>query len=72
MPQYLVTWTIDIEADSPEEAATHSLRIQRDPGSQATYFQIQQKKRPRKRWTVDLDPGGDVSYARVMRRRARR
>jgi len=72
MPQYLVTWTIDIDAASPVDAASEALRIQRDAESQATFFQIQRDDRPRKRWAVDLDPGGDVSVARITRSRRRR
>jgi hypothetical protein len=37
---YIVTWVIDIEADSPEEAARLALEIQRDPDSIATYFTV--------------------------------
>lgn len=37
---YLVTWEIDIEADSPREAAEKALRIQRDPESIATVFAV--------------------------------
>jgi len=40
MPEYLVTWEIDIEADSPEEAAKRALLIQRDQGSEATIFNV--------------------------------
>lgn len=38
--KYLVTWIIDIDADSPEEAAKKALEIQRDPNSIATYFTV--------------------------------
>lgn len=41
MKTYLVTWKIDIEADSPEEAAAIALMIQRDPESSATFFEIE-------------------------------
>ena len=40
MAQYLVTWEIDIEADSDEEAAAKALEIQRDPESTATFFRV--------------------------------
>lgn len=43
MADYLVTWQIDIEADSPEEAAEIALRIQRDAGSDATCFEVSDK-----------------------------
>jgi len=38
MPDYLVTWTIDIKADTAEAAAREALAIQRDPNSTATVF----------------------------------
>lgn len=48
MPSYLVTWVIDIEADSPEKAAKEALVIQRRPNSIATVFEV-------------LDKGTDVT-----------
>lgn len=38
--QYRVTWTIDIWADSAEEAAVRAREIQLDPDSTATEFQV--------------------------------
>ncbi len=35
---YRVTWVIDIDADTPREAAEKALEIQRDPQSIATHF----------------------------------
>lgn len=37
---YKLTWKIDIEAESPEEAALKALEIQRDPDSIATIFDV--------------------------------
>ncbi len=48
MTSYLITWIIDIEADSPEEAAEEALTIQRRPNSIATVFEV-------------LDMGTDVT-----------
>lgn len=42
MPTYTVQWLIDIDADSPEEAAMEALRIQRDPDGTATLFDVWQ------------------------------
>lgn len=63
MPMYLVTWRIDIEADTPEEAAARALIVQRDsdPDNTATVFEVQEHDPgpdggyfdP---WTVDLSP----------------
>lgn len=40
--RYLVRWEIDIEAETPEQAAAEALRIQRnnDPGNLATMFEV--------------------------------
>ena len=37
---YRVKWEIDIEADSPRQAAIEALKIQRDPNSLATVFEV--------------------------------
>lgn len=50
MTQYLVTWTIDIEADTPLEAALQAQTIQRDPESIATIFTISEVDK-----TVSID-----------------
>ena len=41
MPDYLVTWQIELEAASPAEAAARALVIQRDATSIATVFSVQ-------------------------------
>jgi len=38
--EYRVTWTIDLDAESSEEAAQEALEIQRDPESLATHFTV--------------------------------
>lgn len=40
MHTYTVTWTISIDATTPEEAAKLALDIQRDPFSTATVFDV--------------------------------
>jgi hypothetical protein len=40
MPEYTVVWRINIEADSPREAAMEALRIHRKPDSIATVFEV--------------------------------
>ena len=40
--EYRVTWTIDILAGSPKQAAETALRIQRDQESLATIFEVVQ------------------------------
>ena len=43
MSMYRVTWVIDLETDSPQEAAEAALRIQRDTDSTATVFHVEQQ-----------------------------
>ena len=38
--EYQVKWVIDIEADTPREAAERALEIMRDPTSTAQYFEV--------------------------------
>ena len=38
--EYRLTWTIDLEADSPEDAARKGLAIHRDPQRLATVFAV--------------------------------
>lgn len=38
--EYLVEWVINVEANSPREAARKALDIQRDPTSTATVFSV--------------------------------
>lgn len=40
MPEYLVTWQIEIYADDPREAAEQALAIHRKPTSTATVFDV--------------------------------
>ncbi len=40
MNHYCISWTIDLEAETPEEAAEKALKIQRDPESIATVFEV--------------------------------
>jgi hypothetical protein len=40
MPQFRVTWEIDLEVDSAQAAAAEALEIQRDPENEATVFRV--------------------------------
>jgi len=40
MAEYYVEWSIEIDADTKEEAAAKALQIQRDPSSTATVFTV--------------------------------
>jgi len=46
MADYIVRWVINLEADSPEEAAKLALEIQRDPTSLAQAFAVSPYKLP--------------------------
>jgi len=48
---YRVVWEIDIEADSPEDAAKKALEIQRDPEGAATFFRVSEHDNY---WDIDL------------------
>ena len=55
--EYRVTWIIDLDAESFEDAAEKALEIQRDPESLATHFLIQdQHGNDREVW-ADHKPG---------------
>lgn len=43
MPEYLVSWNINISAANAQEAAAEALRIQREPESIATVFLVKDK-----------------------------
>ena len=40
MKTYRVVWEIELDAESPEDAAREALAIQRDPESEATFFDV--------------------------------
>lgn len=44
MNNYVVSWSIDIEASSPEDAATRAREIMLDPESIATVFEVTNAK----------------------------
>lgn len=46
MKHYVVTWEVDIYAETPRQAAEQALAIHRDPESMATVFDV---------WTDDED-----------------
>ena len=44
MTNYLVAWEIDIEAETPREAAERALAIMQDPESIGTVFKVADAK----------------------------
>lgn len=57
MRTFLVYWEMDIEAETPVEAARKALAIHRDPDSIATVFEV---RGPRSSVQVDLTEGTTV------------
>ncbi|HUJ77140.1 MAG TPA: hypothetical protein VL359_19900, partial [bacterium] len=43
MPEFLVRWEIDMEADTVQQAALEARRIQLDPDSLASIFEVQEE-----------------------------
>jgi len=58
MMNYRVSWEIDIDADSPREAAERALEIQRRPDSTATVFTVRDETGE----SIEVDLG-EGSYA---------
>ena len=50
MKEYRVKWTIDIYAESPENAAELALEIMRYPDSTATFFSVREADDPDGDW----------------------
>lgn len=48
MPRYLVQWEIDIDADSPEDAARQAFAHMQRPGTTANVFDV-----------IEHDAGGE-------------
>ncbi len=57
MPEYRITWEIDLDADSPREAAEQALCIHRNPESIATVFDVTDETGHTER--IDLDEAED-------------
>jgi hypothetical protein len=56
MAEYYIEWSIEIDADSPREAAEKALAIQRDPNSSATVFKVWERaEMPDEPEIIDLD-----------------
>jgi hypothetical protein len=40
MPHYVITWEIDVEADTPQEAAIEARKMQIIPDTEALHFTV--------------------------------
>jgi hypothetical protein len=73
MPTYCVRWIIDIEVDTPEVAAQEALRIQRDPDSIATVFEVRDQDDDASSWhPIDaalcgVSQAGSAEFSSVVR-----
>lgn len=56
MPNYRITWEIDLDAANPAAAAREAREIQQDPDSIATIFEVLNRRTGR-RWTADTNIG---------------
>lgn len=65
--RYRVVWEVDIEAESPEEAALLARRLQQEPGNPATKFIVRRVANGRRGWAITLI---DVGSAEVRARAA--
>lgn len=52
--EYLVDWSISIDAENPTEAAAQALEMQRDPESIATVFTVRKADSTEPAIVVDL------------------
>lgn len=63
MPCYLVRWEIDIDADTPEQAAAEARAIQMDRNNAATFYEVQPSaSQAADDWqlvNLDTEVGGD-------------
>ncbi len=62
MPQFKIEWTIDIDADTPREAAEKALEIQRRVGSSAVVFNLTDENGEQGRIDLDEDEGEDPEH----------
>jgi hypothetical protein len=66
MPDYLVTWEINVTADNPARAAQEALTIQRDPESTATTFQVIPEDPGLDPITVELNDEASIQEASIL------
>ena len=55
MASYLVTWKIDIDADSHREAAEQARMLQLNPESLAVVYEVQQTGPVKRTHSVEID-----------------
>lgn len=65
--EYRVTWTIDVEADTPLDAAVKARGMQIRPNTTATVFEVQERRgHVRAEWAapiVEVDLSVDYSHS---------
>jgi hypothetical protein len=65
MNTYAITWRIDLDADSPREAAEEALQIQRNPDSIANVFR--RRGFERRNHVYRLGCGGHITLLKAER-----
>lgn len=51
MPKFVVSWQVEVVADTPEAAAIHAYHTQRDPRSIATVYDVKDADDPNAEFT---------------------
>lgn len=67
MPLFRVEWSIDIEAPDAQQAVVEALRIQRNPESIATVFEVESASGD----TTIIDLGEDPEAIKTMMEQGR-
>lgn len=67
MPLFRVEWSIDIEAPDAQQAVVEALRIQRNPESIATVFEVESASGD----TTTIDLGEDPEVIKTMMEQGR-
>lgn len=60
--EYTVEWSINLDAETPVDAARQALGIQRDPGGIATVFRVWDQHGYS--WRIDLEDPDDPIHLR--------
>jgi mRNA-degrading endonuclease toxin of MazEF toxin-antitoxin module len=69
--RYVVTWTADVEADTPRDAAKKALATQRDPATATPVYEVCPFSTAHAPFLIDLraGPGDDLPPAGVVEMR---
>lgn len=65
MPEYFITWNIELEADDPIDAARKALEIHRNPESIATEFKVKEIFSDRPKNYVSYGPEESIDLSEI-------